>query len=387
MLSRRSIIRGGCSYLASPILAVPIAAVRIDPANAWIMAAIAIAEVCIALIGLFQKKGPGIPGLLSKQMDALQEISQEIGVINQKLDLIYQTLEEMRKLLEELPDAVVTAQNQALVEGAFNRHRELLNAYIFERNRSGIEAALNATSGHFESEVLQRIRVARDDLFNRRVESTIPSLARALQVEMQTMILLNYPTGLIRSAISAYQQWFGWWGDDTVAGAFPKQLAKLQEEAKALDLGNKGLFGIWRCYKDVKFAGGSGGLTFLGATEVTYQLNGKVSQDQQSEIDEGMDLWTAGGEFPDFNTFLDLRVADLVGSTKPVPAWPPQDPVVALPGICPANVDDDLKSSHSHLVETAATIRTRLLAKTSLAFVAKETEKSCGTYLNSDVLK
>ena len=132
------------------------------------LAAIAVAQAAIGLIGIFSSGPPSLPDLLSIQMEVLKKVSAQIAAVNGKLDLLFGQLAEIQKLLEELPDEVVAKLSNSLVRGAFNRQRELLSAYTLEVSRHGLVEAQRVLSSHFEQEVLVRIREARDDLFDRR---------------------------------------------------------------------------------------------------------------------------------------------------------------------------------------------------------------------------
>jgi len=90
---------------------------------------LAIAQAAISVATLFSHGGDGLGSLLALQVEMLNHIESELGVIEKQIQQILADLETIKEILGELPKQVVIEDNRNTIESLADRYREIKGTY------------------------------------------------------------------------------------------------------------------------------------------------------------------------------------------------------------------------------------------------------------------
>jgi|GEM_PF-1770453 len=137
-------------------------------------------------------------------------------------------------MIDHVPERVAYEIYRRDLEGLLNTYLELTDGYIHERDTNGIIKA-NQVFGHrFEEELLQPIRIARNQLFTYNDPMLIPVVSTALQAEIHVMIILDYPLSLITSSLNRYKFWLMDLLSENIIHSIPTKIKKYREQYSLL---------------------------------------------------------------------------------------------------------------------------------------------------------
>ena len=160
------------------------------PASAWVMVAIAIAQLAIRLFEMFATQGPNIGDLINLQTQMLMNLSAQMENMQQELAQIIAQLEDLKKLIEGVPVETVREQYRTKLQSQLGNFQEMIATYARVKEKSEEQAPKELKR---LPEVLELIRECRHALVLPEMEneSVIPLMASAMQAEILAMILLG----------------------------------------------------------------------------------------------------------------------------------------------------------------------------------------------------
>lgn len=247
-ITRRRLLSSAGAATTLAILPLPVPFGR--PAHAWVMAAVAVAQVCVQVYGMMKGGGSGIGSLLAQQMRMLVEIGNQIRVVNQKLDIVLQDLEMLKEAVGDLPKAVARENSRFLLGGAFLNVAELLAAYGNDRETLGQQAAIKLREPE-GIRLLSLIQDHRSAIINDGSPALIPLVATCwyLEFNLRTNCLQYDPTR-IREATKTYNLAFARWVQEAIPRSIEDQVKEANSIISAItasrDLNN------YQCYTDIR---------------------------------------------------------------------------------------------------------------------------------------
>jgi len=172
------------------------------------LAVAAVVQTAISIAGLFSNGGDGIASLLHLQVEMLNHIEGELGVIEQQIKTILENLDKLAEKLQQLPKETVLEQNRAAIGGLSLKYIEVRDTYL-GLNRE-VTPELEEDIKH---NLIGPLQAARDIIMSYPDPPVIlvPTICTACFVESWAMALVNTSktqSVATKQALKAYRKWF-----------------------------------------------------------------------------------------------------------------------------------------------------------------------------------
>lgn len=191
-----------------------------------VLAFVNIATTAMQLLG---PKGPSTMDLMEIQTDMLRKISAQISLIQQNTELILEQLGELNRLINELPKETAYEICKKKLEGLLGSYNEIIDGFIREREKIGINSAHTVYDNLIEEELLRPLRETRNILFTDENPIDLPLVALCLQAEVHLSILCNNSHSKIIAALKRYSEWVKLLQDETRNNSIPNRMTKLRD--------------------------------------------------------------------------------------------------------------------------------------------------------------
>jgi hypothetical protein len=277
--------------LAASALAPAMECLSAKTAKAQVEVALAVIQTGLALAHLFGGSGDGaIFDLMSRQVEMLKAISDQIALVQQGIVEILNNLDQLKDMVRDLPAQTVMELCKDEIGGTQGLYlNEIMPAYQSDRIEKGIDYARSKHLPDF-SAALTRLQNARSTLmYSYKNFLLVPPVSTSAFLELSLLVICDATDNTVAETINAYNSWLtevrGSEGSDeaTLAGSISKASSRVAELRQASTTAATS----GECMTQLLYSGIShscGGESLLNLRSHTFEFNAAIQPISNPEI-------------------------------------------------------------------------------------------------------